>query len=140
MIRAVVDTNVYISAMNYGGTPFIILQKARQKAFQLFVSDDILKEIREVLTTRFKWSPTEVEKDIEKILKFANLIEIEKRISVIKDDPDDDRILECGLAAHAHIIISGDNHLLKLNRFQETEIKRPRDFLDYLEIHKDILK
>jgi len=46
------------------------------------------------------------------------------------EDPDDDKFLACALAAKAHIVISGDKHLLEVNGYKGVEIMRPREFLD----------
>ncbi len=53
---AVADTNVYISALNFGGTPEEVLALARAGAIQLFVSPPILKEVERVLLRKFQWS------------------------------------------------------------------------------------
>jgi predicted nucleic acid-binding protein len=45
-------------------------------------------------------------------------------------DPDDDRILECALAASAEVIVTGDRDLLDLGAFRDTPIMTPRQFLD----------
>jgi predicted nucleic acid-binding protein len=53
-----------------------------------------------------------------------------EKISRIKKDPDDDRILECALAASAAAIVSGDSHLLALGIFHDIPILSPAECLE----------
>jgi hypothetical protein len=50
-------------------------------------------------------------------------------VRAVPDDPDDDRILECALAATAHFIVSGDRHLLALTNYKSISIVSPRQFI-----------
>jgi uncharacterized protein len=51
-------------------------------------------------------------------------------IRFVLDDPDDDRILECALAANADFIVPGDRHLLRLRKYKSTVIVSPRQFVE----------
>ena len=53
-------------------------------------------------------------------------------LAVVKDDPDDDRVLECAIAGHADSIVSGDRHLLKLGAYEGIPIATVRQFMDKL--------
>ncbi len=53
-------------------------------------------------------------------------------LSVVKDDPGDDRVLECAIAGSADVIISGDRHLLDLGSFQGIQILTVRRFMDQI--------
>lgn len=50
-------------------------------------------------------------------------------ISIIEDDPDDNRILECATASDSKFIITNDNHLLRLKKFRDIIIISPKQFL-----------
>jgi predicted nucleic acid-binding protein len=65
----------------------------------------------------------------ENILEFTNIIKTTNKISYIKDDADDDKILECAISAESDYIISGDKHLIKLKSFRNIKILKPADFL-----------
>jgi uncharacterized protein len=52
-----------------------------------------------------------------------------RRVNAVKEDPDDNRILECALAAGADVIVSGDGHLLRLTEYEGIAILTPRAFL-----------
>lgn len=70
----------------------------------------------------------------EFLLNFIKTISIEikptKKINAIKEDPTDNRIVECALAARAHYIVTGDKHLLKIGRYEKTKIVTAKEFPD----------
>lgn len=129
MIRAVADTNVYISALNFGGTADEVLALGRRQAITIFISPPILKEIEGVLVRKFKWSPKRAKEAITNIQEFTELVHPKERIGVIKGDEPDNRILECAHEAKAHFIITGDRHIQKLRKFQGIIILSPKEFL-----------
>ncbi len=131
MIRAVADTNVYISAFNFGGLPLTVLRLAQGGVFALCLSPPILMETREVLRLRFGWSEAEIRRALDPILKVTRMVEPALRVTVA-EDPDDNRILECAHEGGAQFIVTGDHHLLRLKRFEGAEIVTPRAFLSYL--------
>lgn len=128
MLRVVADTNIYISAFNFGGVADRILQEAQKDAFVLFVSPAILAEVQDVLTRKFKWSENRTNQAIRNILGFAQLVNPEQRLNVIKADPADDRILECAVAADADLIVTGDKLLQHVQSFRGTMIVSPSQF------------
>ncbi len=80
---------------------------------------NLLKELegvlkREKFTKRLEDKEYTVEKAVTKIALIAILIEPNININEIKEDPDDNRVLECAVSAKVEVIISGDNHLLSL--------------------------
>lgn len=130
MIRIVADTNVYISALNFGGVAEQVLSLARQHRITLFISLPILQEIEGVLMgPKFQWSAARAREAIVEIGDFAQLVEPTQRISVITADEPDNRILECALEAAADLIVSGDSHLTSLQTFQDIAIVTPRELL-----------
>ena len=125
---AVLDANIYISATFWDGNPYHIVKKAIDQKFIAFISDDILKEIRRALSRDFLLEKPEIEDIADSIVLFTNLIIPKEKVSVVKDDPDDDRILECALACNAKYIVTQDNHLLKLKEFKGIKILNPEEF------------
>jgi putative PIN family toxin of toxin-antitoxin system len=130
VLRVVFDTNIYISAILFGGIPQKLITHALQKQFQLFISPDIITEILSVLSKKFHFSETKV-KTIELLLKDLAVIVYPKEIiTLIKNHPADNRILECALAAKANCIVSGDKkHLLLLKKFRRIKIISVQAFL-----------
>ncbi len=129
-MRAVADTNVYISALNFGRTAEEILTLGRARALQLFTSSSILTEVEAVILRKFQWSASQVREAIALIREFARVVHPEVSVRAITEDEPDNRILECALAAKAEVIISGDSHLRSLQIFQGISIMGPREFLE----------
>lgn len=129
-MKVVLDTNVLISAIMFGGKSRIILEMGVRGKIRIVISHDILKELSEVLIDKkFKLPKAFIQQTIHELLEITELVINTERVSVMKDDPDDNRILECALCAGAHCIISGDKHLLNLKHFRKIPIVSPNDFL-----------
>jgi putative PIN family toxin of toxin-antitoxin system len=124
------DTNVYISALQFDGRPDQLLRLARQGLVRLAVSEAILAEVRRVLGDKFRRAPEEVAEADRLIRGFAELVAPTRRLAVVAADPDDDRILECAVAAGAQVIVSGDKDLLHRGRFEGIEIVTVAAFLE----------
>ena len=125
-MRVVFDTNVIVSALTFDGTPRRLLNLARHGRFQLVLSPFILKEISRVLTKKFGWEAKTVIMTIQKLSSIANVAEPDIRINVIKSDEADNRILECGIAGDAALIVSGDTkHILPIKNYQGIKILSP---------------
>ena len=133
MIRVVADTNVYVSAIVFGGTPEAILVLARAGVVQLFVCPAILAELRSVLSKTFGWPGHRVRDALAEVRAVASRARISVRISGVLAHEADHRILECAAAARADFLVTGDRtHLRPLEAFEGVRIVTPREFLDHL--------
>lgn len=130
MLRVVADSNVFISAFNFGGAASKVLELAQQEYFLLFVSAPILDEVRRVLAKKFLWPERQIRLALANIGEYSTFVVPSETVSVVKDDPTDNRILECAQKAVAHFIVTGDKHLLKLKCFRASSIIRVAEFLD----------
>ncbi len=74
-----------------------------------------------------------INKIIKRVIEDAIIISPEKKFDIIKEDSDDNRILECAVEGRADYIITQDNHLLKLGEFEGIRIITPSEFLDIFE-------
>ena len=97
---------------------------------RLAVSEPILAEIRRVLGDKFRRAPEEVAEADRLIRGFAELVTPTRRLAVVATDPDDNRVLECAVAAGAQILVSGGKDLLRLGEFEGIEIVRVAAFLE----------
>ena len=124
----VLDTNVIISALIFGGNPETVLQYilARQS---LAASPAIQREIARVLLNKFVWSQERVDRAFARLWENAHIVYPPESLSIIVQDASDNRILECAIAANAEAIVSGDRDLLKLDEFQSIRILSPAEFL-----------
>ena len=129
MIKVVLDTNVYISALFWKGAPYQIFKKILIGDILNFTSPEILKEIKEKLLYKFKLPPEKVKEYLEIIIFNSEIIQPKKKIKIIKKDPTDNKILECALEAKASFIISGDKHLLEIKKYKGIKIITPKEFL-----------
>ena len=133
MIRVVADTNIFISALMFGGLPGAFLDLAFLPAFTLVTSSVLLDELDEELRLKFGLSSTDAELVRSKLEANADLISTVETLTIVRDDPDDDRVLECAIAGRADYIVSGDRHLLKLGSYEDIPILTVRQFLDRIE-------
>jgi len=138
MIRAVLDANVFVSSvLAPHGIPARILDAWRQGQFRLFMSEAILDEVDRVLhypriVRRHHWSDEEISVFIDDLTYLATLTPGKLTLSVIKEDPSDDRYLECAIEGEVDYIVSGDQHLLELGEYERIPILKPRAFLEHL--------
>jgi putative PIN family toxin of toxin-antitoxin system len=133
--KVVLDTNVYISALLRGRKPEIVLRlsSAPFKRYDLYTSQEILKELDRVLREKFLWPAENRELETRRIFEWADLVKPTKAISAIPNDESDNRILECAVKAKADFIVSGDGHLLNLKEYEGIRIITPAQFLKKLE-------
>lgn len=139
MLKAVIDTNLFVSGLiSKKGNPAKLLQLWHDHAFLLVISEQMVKEIERVLQyprirNKYNLKDEEIEQAVGTIKKFAVVLPDAVELDVVKDDPDDNKVLACALAAHADYIVSGDGHLLKLGVFKNIPIVTAKDFLDSME-------
>ncbi len=133
-MRVVLDTNVLISALAFPGSkPDQLLSRIRRGEIELFISPFILSELDRVLREKFHLSKKEAETRVRAIRTMAHLVQPAERISVVTAKDDDNRILECALAAHADFLVTGDKaHLLPLGSHGKTRIITPAELLELL--------
>lgn len=132
-LRVVADTNVYVSAIVFGGTCESILALGRAGVIDLFVSPAIQRELTSVLGNTFGWRKPRIREALEEINTLAVLVRPSITLSDILRHQQDHRILECAVEARADFLVTGDKkHLQPLETFQGIRIVSPRQFLDLL--------
>jgi putative PIN family toxin of toxin-antitoxin system len=133
MIRLVIDTNVFVSALiSTRSIPALLLDEAGKK-YTLFISKEILAEVEEVISRKkFGFSTQKISSAMEAIMSFSEIINPELKVDVIKSDPDDNKILECAISCNAQYIVSGDSHLLDLREYGSIKIINPKNALELL--------
>jgi putative PIN family toxin of toxin-antitoxin system len=130
MIRIVLDTNVIVSALVFGGVPRGILELAEAGQCEFFYSAPIQTEVRRVLAEKFDWPPPMLQKALPVLWSAGTLVVPRITLNAVPADPDDNRILECAVEAPAQIVVSGDHHLLDLQNYKSIPIVTPRQFLE----------
>lgn len=131
MIRAVVDTNVFISSF-FGGNPRKIIDLWKQDKLQLCLTQAIIEEYIEVLLRLGLNDRSEIKELLSLFSKGGNTIftSATNPVSLVLDDPDDNKFIECAVALEAGHIISGDKHLLRINKYLNIKIITPLVFLE----------
>jgi len=142
MIRAVLDTNILVSALITTKTsPPLQLYKAfMRQQFLLITSPSILAEVEDVINRerviKYHKRTLEQRKEMRELLVKLSYVTLESVIPeeiIIKQDPKDDKFLYAAIDAHADYIVSGDDHLLDLKEYEAIKIVTPNDFLSILE-------
>ena len=125
----VIDTNILISSL-WGGKPRQIIDLWAKRKIMCAVSPDILEEYTQVLA---RFNPTAQDMD-EFITLFLNpsctiLVKPKIKLNIIKQDPSDNKFIECAVAAKVNYITSGDKALLEVKNYKKIKIITAGKFL-----------
>jgi putative PIN family toxin of toxin-antitoxin system len=133
-MRVVLDTNVLLSALAFPDSkPDHVLQSVRRGEVELFLSAFILAELERILRDKFRFTKRQTDERVTLIRRMATLVEPTERIALVAAKDDDNRILECAVAARADYLVTGDKeHLLPLRSIGTTQIVTPAAFLELL--------
>ena len=128
--RIILDTNILVSGLGWKGNPHKILEKVVTGEIELFISREQFEELSRVLDyPKFEFTEEQKERFKSLVSATATFVEIETKLDIIKEDPQDNKILECAVAAVADFIVSGDEHLLSIRKLGRIEITRASEFL-----------
>ena len=132
VVYLVLDTNVVISAILFGGIPGKLIELWKKGSITPLITEYIMAEYLRVLAyPKFKLSEEEVHYIIhQEILPFFKVVNSKPGPSIIKKDPDDDKFIQCAIAGQAKIIISGDRHLLAKKSHHNIKFLNPNQFLE----------
>ncbi|MEJ2641561.1 MAG: putative toxin-antitoxin system toxin component, PIN family [Desulfosarcinaceae bacterium] len=130
MLKAVLDTNVIISGLNFSGSPARVLELVAKGAIQNVISQDILDEVQGVLVEKFAWEKETAQEAIGWLRLVSKIVKPQEKVSAVSYDPDN-RIIESAIAGKAIVIISGDKkHLQPLKEYRGILIVGPNEFLN----------
>ena len=134
-MRLVLDTNVVASAVLWGGVPRQLLQAGREKRISLFTSIPLLAELTDILVRpkfekKLAASGLTIEQIVDRYAELAAVVQPAAIAPTVLDDPEDDQVLACAVAARADLIVSGDRrHVLPLGSFEGVSIVSPAEAL-----------
>ncbi len=134
-MRVVADTNVVVSGLLWYGPSRKILDLARAATLELFTSASLIGELRDVLerpkfAARLSRARVSVDSLVLGYGALAQIVDVASVEAVVLDDPDDDAVIACAVAARARYIVSGDHHLLDLGQFRSCVVTTASEFLD----------
>lgn len=121
----VIDSGVWISGLQFGGTPWDAIQKSLAIA-RIAVCDLIKEEVSEALIHKMAWDKKRLVQTFALYFDPAIWVPISGKVRGVCRDPDDDAIIECAVNSNAELIISGDKDLLVLKQYKSI---RPREYL-----------
>ena len=134
MLKITCDTNTLISATISKGNEFKLLRLVKQRKIELILSLQILKEFKDVISRpKFGFSQKQINSALKNIIDISTIIMPSIRLNIVKDDPDDNIILECAIAGNVEYLVSGDKHLLDLEHYNRIKNVRTGFILDNLE-------
>lgn len=123
------DSNLYISALIWGGKPQQLLEMALAGKVRLFISDAIMDEMMEVLETKFNHSPRRLALEKEYIGKCTVRCVPKIKLEVVPSDPDDNRIVECAVHSRSEAIITHDKDLRRMKEYQGIRMMKVHEFM-----------
>jgi uncharacterized protein len=127
-LTIVFDSNIWISALRFGGVPMAALRAAYLR-HTLACCDEIEAEVLRVLEIKFDWSRESASPVMKRYLERGLRVRISGKLKNICRDANDDMVVECALIAHAQIIVSGDKDLLSLGKYSDIIVLSPAAYL-----------
>ena len=128
-MKIVIDTNLFVAGyFNKDSASAKILKMVKERKLQMLWTEEIKEEVERIIEN-IK-AKKKFQREIQKIFREENKVEPRFRIKEIKEDPEDNKFLECAYFGKAEVIISSDRHLLSLGEFQGTPIYTPKTFIE----------
>ena len=128
-MNVTVDTNFLISSTLWdNSSAHKLLLKLIENNAKIYATKEILDEFSKVLRRDFKCSEEEINERINSVLSFVSLVVSKTKINIIKDDSDDNKILECAIESNSEYLLTYDNHLLKIKEYKGIKILKPEEF------------
>ena len=135
-IRAVADTNLFVSLARGGGATLRrFVELWDQEKFVLITSPPVLEELYGVLrrmrsSGQIPHQPHELVEILERRCERSPGAELVRGVC---RDPDDDKFLSCAVEGQADYLVTGDGDLLALGEYQGIRIVTPRQFVQVLD-------
>ena len=134
----VLDANVVLSAILFGGKPKLVLEKALSGSIQLVISEALVNELQGVLQRpKFELNAQLVQTIVSEYASIASWIEPPEHFNAVLDDPSDNLFLDCAVAAKADYLVTGHRHLLNLGIFRRIKIVSADSFIDILSSERE---
>ena len=127
--KVVLDTNLFVAArFNPGSSSARIIDGCLEKKYEVISSPRLRREAESILKN--VKASEEFRMKARRLFKGAYVIKPAKRVRLIREDPADNKFLECAVGGRADYLVTSDRHLLRLGRFKGTKICKPGQFLE----------
>lgn len=127
--RIVVDSNVWVSALVFGGAPRAVFEQALRQGTAIVVSEAILAEVRRTLHSKFPDFVDDFEALLVALSGIVRVVPLGEITVHASRDPDDDVIIETAITGSASMVISGDKDLLSLKKFRSVAFITPSEYI-----------
>ena len=133
-MKAVLDTNVFVSGIHWKGSSSKIIEAMHANKFESVTSDEILREFVEVMNGFKIPLPNEAVMNWENfIMRKSEIVLPKQRFDAVKNDPDDNKFIEAAIEGNCDCIVSKDKkHLLAMKEFRGIKIVSPEEFLNLI--------
>lgn len=130
-MKVVIDTNIFVSSF-FGGNPKKIIDLWKEEKITLCLSRAILDEYIDVLGRIGLKDEQELEELLSFFSKGFNILFTTKtpELNIVRNDPDDNKFIECAAALKADVVISGDKDVLAVKEYMGIKILTPQGFLE----------
>lgn len=132
-MNVVLDTNVVISGVFFGGVPSRILEAWNRGGFDWVVSTEVLEEYRRIgaeLAVRYPARQAAIDAVLSAVRTRATVVHAPALAEPLSVDPDDDKFFALARTAKARVIVSGDRHVLAHDGWRRIAVRTPRAFVD----------
>lgn len=129
-MKIVIDTNILISGVFFGGAPGLLIEEIIKPAFEVYASQEIVEEYQDTVTEVIKKKQGHLREDaLSYFISKLDIIEASTEVSVCRD-PDDNKFISCAIDAEALYIVSGDKDLLDLKEYEGIQMITAADFVE----------
>jgi putative PIN family toxin of toxin-antitoxin system len=131
-MKVVLDTNVFVSGILWEkGSSGKIVNLWKEQELTLVTSTEIIAELVRVLREfKIQLGEETLQQLEQEILKNSVVVRPKTKLSVVVDDPTDNKFIEAAIEGKAQHIITQDKHLLKIERYKSITIFTPDAFLE----------
>ena len=126
-MKVFLDTNVLIAAFATRGLCADVFRLAATD-HELLIGAPVLVEVRRILETKLRMPAPARNEVLQVLRRFVQVPAAKTPIALGIDDPDDELVVACAIAASADVLVTGDKALLGLHRVQNLPIISPREF------------
>ncbi len=134
MMRIVLDTNILVSGLLYSGKPRRLIDLAMHGKIEIVSSVEMIEELRDVLSReKFGLEKEEQAKMVDFVVRLSHITILKSKFKVIKDDPDDDVVINTAYDGEAEYIVSGDRAVSELKHFGKIRVVKASDMLKLIE-------
>ena len=131
-LKVVLDTNVLISAIVFGGKPEQIVKRVQEGSITPVITPILVAELTEILIKKFHFTTDKIMLVEELIKENFEVVHPSQIVHVLSDE-DDNRVLEAALKGDCNYIVTGDNDLLDLKLYKNIMVITPTNFLSNIE-------